>query len=179
MAVTATVVGGAALVGGTAAQIDAAQSQKRASRRAERRQREANRVERARASVDRALARRRAVNQARAAQAFNIANNTASGIAQDSSALQGANSALGANLGTNLAIQNRAATSGQQSFNLRQAATFDVQNANASAALRSAYGQGFSQLGGFALTQGLSALGPASQPAQPTPRPTSAAGFPY
>lgn len=163
MGVTAVVATGA-VVAGTAAQIDAAQSQKRASRRAERRQKEANRVERARASVDRALARRRAVNQARAAQAFNIANNISSGISQDSSALQGANSALGANLGTNLAAQNRAATSGQQSFNLRQAATFDVQNANASAALRSAYGSAAQQLGAFGLNQSLAAIGPATQP---------------
>lgn len=137
-------------VAGTAAQVDAAKAQKRASRRSERRQKEANRIEKARTSVERAISRRRAIAQRRQAQAFNIASAQTQGIAAGSSAVQGAQSALGSNLATSFAAQQRAAASGQSVFDLRQAAAFDVANANANAALKSTFGSAATQLGSFA-----------------------------
>lgn len=172
---------GALIVGGTAAQIDAAKSQKRASRRAERRQREANNIERARAQVQRSIARRRAISEQRAASAFNQAGAVAAGIGTDSSAVAGANAALGSNLATSLSSQNRSFVSGQASFDLRQAAAFDVANANANAALKSLYGSTATQLG-FAALGSVGGGAPsqsAPQPVNPTPRPSSAVGFPF
>lgn len=149
MAITATVAGIAAA--GTAAQIDAAKSQKRAARRAENRQKEANRIEKAKSAVQRAVERRKSVQQLRQAQAFNIAGGVASGFSEGSSAIQGVNSALGSNFASGVASQNRSFVSGQQSFDLRNEAQFDLARTNANAALKSAYGSAAQQLSFAAL----------------------------
>lgn len=125
--------------GGSAYQYEAGKKQERAQRRAEKRQAESNRINKARSDVERALSRRRAVGQARQAQALNMASGLAAGIGQQSSALQGVNSAVGSNLTRSVSQANRAATTGQQTFDLANASALDINKANRSAARMNMY----------------------------------------
>lgn len=126
-----------AAVAGVASSID----QKKASERAEERRVKANRVEKARAEVTRGIERKRAAARVRQAMAFNAAGAASQGIVEGSSAVQGAQSTLGSNFGTSVAQANRSFVSQQQSFDLRQRATFTEQNAQANAAMVRAGGQ--------------------------------------
>jgi len=79
--------------------------QKKAARRAERAQNKANATERAAAQVENARRRRRALAQARMAQAQNTANQGAA--VQYSSALSGVQSSLSTQFGANVGAQNQ------------------------------------------------------------------------
>lgn len=136
----------AAAAAGTASAVD----QKKAADRAEKRQKKANRVEKAKAEAQRSIERRRAINEARRARQANIASSQGMGILGMSSALQGAQGALGANLATSLASENRSFVSGQQSFDLRQSAASTLQNSRANAAIAGAVSSGIMQGASFA-----------------------------
>lgn len=111
----------AALVGiSTAAQIAGHFEEKKAARKAKRKQDEANRIETVSAQVRNSTQRRRAIAQARIAQAQNQAN--AGGEVQNSSALQGVNSGIAGQLGANIGAQNQTLGSQQNAFNFRQSA---------------------------------------------------------
>lgn len=130
MAITAGVIG-----------VGSAIDQKKAAERAEKRRVRANQIEKARAEIERGLERKRAAARLRQAQAFNIAGAEVAGITQGSSAVQGAQGALGSTFATSVASANRSFVSGQSAFDLRQRAAFTEQNAAANAAIAAASGQ--------------------------------------
>jgi len=139
-----------ATVAGTAYSVASSIDQKKAAERGEKKQKEANRIQKATAEVGRGIARKRALAQARQAQASNLAGGIGQGITEESSALQGAQSAIGSNLGTSLSSANRSFTSSQQTFDLRQSASNTLANSRANAAISSAVSSGLSNAGTFA-----------------------------
>jgi len=143
MGVTAvtSVLGGLSL--GTA--IQGQREQRKASKKSERLQAQANAVETARASVNRSRARRQAIAKSRIIQAQNTAGAIASGTA-GSSAFAGSQASVGSSLSSSLAAENRAFSSGQQTFGLRQRASFTEaagrRRADAFGSVSSLFGQG-------------------------------------
>lgn len=115
---TAAIVASAVIGAGTA--TASYFEQKKAGREAERQQEKANRTESAQAQVESARNRRRAIAQARMAQAANQANMP--GAVQSSSALAGVQSGISTQLGANIGAQSQSLGSQQAVFNLRQGA---------------------------------------------------------
>lgn len=93
---------------------------RRASKRIESQQRHANEIASASAAVENARRRRRAIAQARIAQAQNVVNQ--SQAVQSSSALSGVQSSLTTTLGSNIAAQNQQINTQQGIINARQRA---------------------------------------------------------
>lgn len=104
-----------------AAPVVAARQQEKANRRSRRLQQRANRIQSASSSVERARQRRRAVANARVAQAQNLAAAASQGTL-GSSPLQGAQASISSGLAENLAGINRQFTTAQTTFDLRQQA---------------------------------------------------------
>jgi len=113
-AITAAILAGASLAATTAGHFE----KKKAARQSKREQEHANRVTSVSAQVQNATQRRKAIAQARIAQAQNQAN--AGGAVQSSSALAGSNSALAAQLGSNVGTQGQLLGSQQSAFDWRQ-----------------------------------------------------------
>lgn len=127
-AVTSAVLAGAALAAQTASHFE----QKKAARKAERQQDHANRVEKVSAQVRNSTQRRKAVAQARMAQAQNQAG--AGGQVQNSSGLAGSNAAIASQAGANIGTQGQNLLSKQASFDLRQSAQDTLQKGQQRAA---------------------------------------------
>lgn len=94
--------------------------EKKATRKAERKQDEANRISSVSAQVRNSTQRRKAIAQARIAQAQNMAN--AGSAVESSSALQGVQSGIAGQLGSNIGAQNQLLGSQQNAFNFQQGA---------------------------------------------------------
>ena len=137
VAITTAVLAGVAAVSTAAGYFE----QKKASRKSRRQQEKANRVASVSSQVENATARRRAIAQARMAQAQNLAS--AGGQVQNSSGLAGSNAALGSQLGANVGTQGQLLGSQEAVFGLRQ----DAQNTLADGQLRA---QGFGAIAGLA-----------------------------
>lgn len=146
MAVTAAI----ATVASVGVSTHSALEQRQDAKRSERVQKKANKIQQAKASVERSLARKQAVSRARIAQQSNIAGAVNQGVSSGSSALQGSQAALGSNLATSVASSNRAFTSGQQTFDLRQQSSFIQQNSQANAAILGAVSGGLQAGASFA-----------------------------
>lgn len=154
----------AALVGlatvGIGLQVHAREEARSAERASRRKQETANQVQQAQNSVNRARERRRAIAQARIAQAQNAAIAAQQGTT-GSSPLEGAQSSISTNLATSIAAANRSFVSGSQTFQLRQ----DAANIMAAGQRRA---QDFQALSGLAM-QGASLYSSFASPASTTP----------
>lgn len=144
---TAAVIGGVLAAGATTASYF---EQKKTARKVEREQKEANDISSASAQVENARRRRRAIAQARMAQAQNLAN--AGGSMQNSSAITGTNAGLATQLGANMGTQG-ANISTQTALQGQQQKIADIQT---DGALRAGIWQG---LGNIAMTAGTAASG--------------------
>jgi len=134
VAITSAVLAGVAAATTVAGHFE----KKKAARKSQRQQEKANRTASVASQVENATARRRAIAQARMAQAQNLAS--AGGQVQNSSGLAGSNAALGAQLGANVGLQGQQLASQEATFGLRQ----DAQNTLAKGQLRAG---GFRALG--------------------------------
>lgn len=140
-AVVAAVGGGLAAAATTASYFE----QKKTAKKVRRRQEEANRISSSAAQVENARNRRRAIAQARMAQAQSLAST--GGAVQSSSALQGNAAGLGAQLGANIGFQGAQVRTQQGIIAQQQAAA----NAQAQGNLNAGLYQG---LGSIAMTAG-------------------------
>jgi len=136
-AITTAVLMGVAAAASTASYFDA----KKSARKSRRVQEKANRTASVSSQVQNATSRRRAIAQARMAQAQNISS--AGGQVQNSSGLAGSNAALGSQLGANVGTQGQQLASQEATFGLRQ----DAQNIMADSQIRQ---QGFGAIAGLA-----------------------------
>lgn len=143
-AVTAAVLGGISLAATVHGQLEARQAGKKAARQ----QREANEISKASAQAENARKRRRAIAQARIAQAQNIASQ--GGQVQSSSATTGAQTGIASTLGANLSSQRRGLVSGQSVFDLNQAASDTLRQGQETQALFGAIGQAAGTAASFA-----------------------------
>lgn len=129
--------------------------QKKAGREAERQQEKANRTESVQAQVENARNRRRAIAQARMAQASNQANMP--GAVQSSSALSGVQSGISTQLGANIGAQSQSLGSQQAAFNLRQGAANTLAAGQRRANMWSTVGQvGQTLLQSYAMNRSMS-----------------------
>lgn len=140
--VEAAVIGGVLAAAGTTASYF---EQKKTARKVRRRQEESNRISSSAAQVENARNRRRAIAQARIAQAQSLAST--GGAVQSSSAIQGNAAGLASQLGSNIGFQGAQVRTQQSIIEQQQAAA----NAQRSGALKAGLYQG---LGQIAMTAG-------------------------
>jgi len=153
--VTAAVIGGVIAAGATTASYF---EQKKTAREVQRRQEESNRISSSAAQVENARNRRRAIAQARIAQAQSLAST--GGAVQSSSAIQGNASGLASQLGSNIGFQGAQVRTQQGIMNQQQAAA----NAQMQGNLKAGMWQGIGQI---AMTAGQlgATMGSPSMPA--------------
>jgi hypothetical protein len=133
-AITTAILVGVAATASVASHFE----QKKAARKSKRQQEKANRMSSVQAQVENATQRRRAIAQARIAQARNISG--MGQATQSSSAVSGANAALSNQLGSNIGTANQAAASQQSIFDRRQAAQNAITKGNLRAGMFNAIG---------------------------------------
>lgn len=154
---------------------------KKAARKSARAQEKANAVSRASAQVESARRRRRAIAQARVAQATNQAN--MGSAVQSSSTLQGVQSSIGSQLGANIGAQQQQIGSQMRIQGLQQQSADAMREGQERIGMWNAAGQTFQAVtgalsggasfgGGSAAGAGANASGAFVQPSARPTRPT-------